>query len=352
VEIMRRLLTLIFLAAVAVPAAAQENPRPPRQPRPPADTDLVRTYRFDVGPGGVWYQVGRRGRLGVVVDLSADPARDSIGARITGVTPGGAADKAGVRTGDIVVRLNGTRLAPSGGGGEDAEASGPGRRLVELASRLHTGDTVHLELRRDGKPVNVTLIAGSSGIEDMARSMTIQALPHGEMRVPLERGYMNLSFSGAPLANLELVKVNPGLGEYFGTSEGVLVVNAPGDSALGLRAGDVILSIGGRKPSDPSHAFRILGTYDPGETVTFELMRMKRRINVSGKMPERAVWRAHPNALEFDEFFPPAWEHGDLLRGWSGQTPLMLRLPELQLLKELPQRLIKLQPARHHAVST
>jgi hypothetical protein len=351
VEIMRRLLTLVFLAAVAVPAAAQETPRPPRQPRPPADTDVVRTYRFDVGPDGVWYQGGRRGRLGVVVDLGADPARDSIGARIAGVTPGGAADKAGVRTGDIVVRLNDSRLAQSGGASENAEASTPGRRLVELASRLHTGDTVHLELRRAGKPVNVTLIAGSSGIEDLARSMTIRALPRGEMRVPLERGYMNFSFSGAPLANLELVKVNPGLGEYFGTSEGVLVVNAPGDSTLGLRSGDVILSIGGRKPNDPSHAFRILGTYDPGETVTFEVMRMKRRISVTGKMPERGVWRAHPDALEFDQFFPPAWEHGDLLRGWSGEVPLM-RLPELQLLRELPQRLIKIQPARQKTIST
>ena len=107
---MRRLLTLLFLAAVAVPAAAQETPRPPRaprEPRPPRDTTVARTYRYQFGPEGVVYQVGRRGRLGVVVDLSADPARDTIGARITAVTPGGAADKAGVRTGDIVVRLDG-----------------------------------------------------------------------------------------------------------------------------------------------------------------------------------------------------------------------------------------------------
>ena len=354
---MRRLLTLVFLAAVAVPATAQESPRPPRQPRPPRDTAVTRTYRLDVGPEGIVYQVGRRGRLGVVVDLSADPARDSIGARITAVTPGGAADKAGVHTGDIVVQINSTRLAGAGGAdqenqAEDNDASRPGRRLVELASRLHTGDSVRLELRRDGRPINVTLVAGESGMEGMARGLALQSLPR-KMAMPFEGGAMNFMFEGAPLANLELVKVNPGLGEYFGTSEGILVVDAAaGDSALGLRAGDVILSIGGRKPNSPSHAFRILGTYDPGETVSFELMRMKRHVSLSGKMPERRAWRAMPNSFEFDQLMQPGWEHMDLLRGWPGaDLPQLLRMPEMQLLKELPQQMIRIQKT-HRTVET
>ena len=341
---MRRLLTLIFLAAVAVPAAAQEPPRPPRQP---ADTGEVRAYRFNVGPEDLVLTTGRRGRLGVVVNLLAEPATDSIGARIGGVTPDGPADKAGVRAGDIVVRLNGARLAR--GSGDEDDASAPGRRLVELASRLHTGDTVHIELRRDGKPVNVTLLAGPSGVEDLVRSFSLRAMPQ-PARVPFGRGEMELSFDASPLANLELVKVNPGLGEYFGTPEGVLVVSTPGDSTLGLRAGDVILSIGGRKPNNPSHVFRILGTYDSGETVAFELMRMKHRISVTGKMPASRGWRAMPNAFEFD-LTPQGWDHPDL-RGWSDQSPLMLQLPELQILKALPQPPIRLRPAKQLTVST
>jgi len=350
---MRRFLTLVFLAAVAVPAAAQEAPRPPRQARPPRDSAVARAYRLEVAPGEFMYQVGRRGRLGVVVDLGADPARDSIGALISGVTPGSAADKAGVHTGDFVVKFNDTRLARTGGGGDDDADASPGNRLVELASRLHTGDSVRLELRRDGRPVTVTVVAGESGMEGMVRSLTMQALPR-KMAVPFEGGAMSLMFDGAPLANLELVKVNPGLGEYFGTSEGILVVDAPArDSALGLRAGDVILSIGGRKPNSPSHAFRILGTYDAGETVSFDVMRNKRHVSVSGKIPERHAWRVTPNSFEdFDELVVPGWEHMDQLRGWSGmELPRLRWEPEMQLLKELPQQLIKLQP-KHRAVST
>ncbi len=352
---MRRLLTLLFLVAVAVPAAAQDTPKPPRPPRarPPRDTTIERGFRYEVGPEGIAYQVlGRHGRLGVVVDLSADPSRDTVGALITAVTPGTPADKAGVQTGDIVVLMNGTRLAAADTSDHlDEDASRPGRRLVEMASKLHTGDTVRLELKRAGRPVSLTLVAGASGWDDIMRTYKMRVPSTRELSVPFEGGGMNFVFSGAPLANLELVKVNPGLADYFGTSEGVLVVNAPGDSSLGIRAGDVILSIGGRKPNSPSHAFRILGTYDPGESVPFEVMRMKRRISVTGKMPAESGWRARHNSFNWDGVVLPGFDM-KLLRDWPGtELPHLLEEPRMQILKNPPQQMIIVAP-RHRTVAT
>jgi S1-C subfamily serine protease len=92
--------------------------------------------------------------------------------------------------------------------------------------------------------------------------------------------------AGGPMG-LDLVEMNPGLGEYFGTSEGLLVTETPRDSTIPLRAGDVILTIDGRKPTSEAHARRILASYAPGETVKVEVMRKKSRQTVSWTVPER-----------------------------------------------------------------
>jgi len=103
---------------------------------------------------------------------------------------------------------------------------------------------------------------------------------------------VNFEFFGSPWGDLDLVSLNPDLGEYFGTKEGILVVRAPADSSLPLRAGDVILSVGGRKPASPSHAMRILRSYEAGETVSIDIMRKQKRTTVAWKVPEPEERRA------------------------------------------------------------
>jgi S1-C subfamily serine protease len=93
--------------------------------------------------------------------------------------------------------------------------------------------------------------------------------------------------------DFELVTLNPDLGEYFGTKEGLLVVKAPEDSSLLLKSGDVILAIGGRKPTSPSHAMRILRSYDAGETVAIDIMRRQKRLALSWTVPARDKRQLH-----------------------------------------------------------
>ncbi|MDP3773463.1 MAG: PDZ domain-containing protein [Gemmatimonadales bacterium] len=303
----RLLLTATFLAAVAVPAAAQDSARVRERER--EREDRVRTFMYSIGPGEFSRMSFRRERLGVLVDLTADPARDSVGARVAGVTPGGPADRAGVRTGDLIVRLNGARLAAlrSDRRDDEMDQSRPGLRLIELASRLDGGDSVRLELRRDGRTQTVSFVVSESGFDRITELSGNQlrrfAVPFPpEIAVPggPENRMRVMAFGGEGLADLELVRVGPGLSEYFGTSEGLLVVDVGTDSTLGLRAGDVILSIGGRRPTSPSHAMRILGTYDANEAVSFEVMRQKRRVSVNGRMPRQSEqrWRIRSNRFE------------------------------------------------------
>src|SRR5436309_6518197 len=250
-----------LLAALPAALVAQGTPRTPRPTRAP------RAFVF---------ADDNRGRIGVVVNPRPDSEADKLGARLEGVRPGGPAAKAGLRVGDIITKFNGTQLA--GLKAEDEEESGPGTKLVQLARKLEPGDTVSIEYRRGSDAKKATLVA-----EDLGWAPNIRVMP-GMPGMP-DMQHFEFSF-GMPWGDLELVGLNPDLGEYFGTKEGLLVVKAPADSSLPVKGGDVILSISGRKPSSPSHAMRILRSYEAGETVTVEVMRKQKRTTIAWKVPE------------------------------------------------------------------
>lgn len=267
---------LLTIAAVSltlpVAVASQETPAPrPRRENRGVVIDL------------------NRGRIGVVVNTAADSATDRYGARIEAVTPGGPAEKAGLKAGDIITRFNGTSL-----GGlvpVNNDDSGPGLKLVDLAHDLEPGDTVKLAYRRGSATRTATLVAKDLGgyvwASPLVRPPSVEVRPRVQIGdiSPLMRSGFSFCFGDA-WCSLELVTLNEGLGEYFGTKEGILVVKAPADSTLPLRSGDVILAIGDRKPTSPSHAMRILRSYVAGETVTIEVMRHQHRMTVSWKVPE------------------------------------------------------------------
>lgn len=246
------------------------------------DQDL-RVFAFGAG----------RGRIGVMVNSRADKARDKIGAEVESVVPDGPADKAGLEAGDIITKFNGTALA--GVKADDEDASGPGMKLVELARKLDPGDKVEIEYRRGAENRKATLEAEDMGNSFSFRMPDMEGLQRGmnEFRV-MPRG-LNFEFFGTGRwGGLELVSLNPDLGEYFGAKAGLLVVSVAEGSELSLKPGDVILSIAGRTPKTPSHAMRILGSYEQGETIELAIMRKQRRETISMTVPDspgEPVWR-------------------------------------------------------------
>ncbi|HEX7082421.1 MAG TPA: PDZ domain-containing protein [Gammaproteobacteria bacterium] len=103
--------------------------------------------------------------------------------------------------------------------------------------------------------------------------------------------------SAEPWASLELAPLSPELGRYFGTDEGVLVVRAD-DDVLGLRDGDVILDIGGRTPTSPEHAKKILASYAPGETLRLTIMRDRQRQMLESRLPPEPAGEDGPEDRE------------------------------------------------------
>ena len=336
-------LTFSLISATAVAAEAQDSVRTRARSSEP------RTFIYQLGPEDMRIDM-RRGRLGITVDLRADAARDSVGARVSGVTPGGPADHAGVQTGDIITRLNGTRLAVAENrGDDDMDRSRPGMRLINLASRLEAGDTVRLDIRRDSRSLTLTFAADRTDMDQLVERMRIPGPDAGVMMAPFRapfmmggdapHGQVHVTVSVGGLGDLELVTVTPQLAEGLGISEGVLVVSIDSSSTLGLRAGDVITAIAGRRPTSPAHAMRILGSYDAGESVAFDVMRQRRRTTVTGRIPEerRGDWRVRPNS--FFEHRMPDMPEMQNLPDMQRMREMMRDLPQLRELREMPKML-------------
>jgi S1-C subfamily serine protease len=246
--------------------------------------------------------MSRRARLGIKVNLQARTT-DSIGAYVDAVTPSGPAAQAGIRSGDLITKLDGKSVL-SGGSAEGApgneNASLPGLRLIELAARLEPNDTVPIEYRRGSNRHTVQVVTADE--PDIAY-MTGPARPmvRFQGRVGNDDPMMPAAdfFERAdgpadhwdvlvrsPLASLELAPLNSDLGQYFGASEGVLVISAPPDSALGLKGGDVVLAVDGRRPAGPSHLLRILRSYESGESFKLDILRNHKRDTVTARLGE------------------------------------------------------------------
>ena len=239
---------------------------------------------------GFMFAMGGRPRIGVMIDARADSSSDKIGARIKDVTPDGPADKAGLKAGDIVTSFNGTALG--GAKSDDEDESGPGQKLIELARKLDAGDTVTVQYRRGTETRTARIIAEDMKMSSRMWMPDMHDFPRMRMPDWSDDGDLHV-FMNSGLPDLDLVDLNPDLGEYFGTKTGVLVVRTPSDSTLPLKAGDVILKIDGREPKSVSQAERILRSYDSGETAKLEVMRKQKRVTVSWAVPERKTSEWH-----------------------------------------------------------
>jgi membrane-associated protease RseP (regulator of RpoE activity) len=87
-------------------------------------------------------------------------------------------------------------------------------------------------------------------------------------------------FGMRAVGGAELTELNPGLGEYFGTDSGVLVVRVPDDTPAdraGLQAGDVIVKANGTAVASVSELRRAIGRAGQRSTIQIEILRKKVR---------------------------------------------------------------------------
>ncbi len=242
----------------------------------------------------------RQNKAMLGINLESDEiGADGVG--VAGVSSGGPAAKAGLQAGDVLVEIDGNSLK-----GDDAESAIG--KLIGFMKDVEPGQKVTVDYLRAGKPYSVVIettefklsnfafnfdfsdLAGS--LEALGDSESFEFLvPDGVIAPHLRKGTRQFfAFGGhrlhGALGDMEMVSLTPELGEYFGTKKGLLVVRAPESEDIDLRDGDVILKIGDREPSSPGQLFRIIGSYESGDTVELQVMRKKKKRKLEITLPE------------------------------------------------------------------
>lgn len=225
--------------------------------------------------------------LGITI-RDRDTGQPVEGVEVSGVTPGGAAGEAGLRAGDVITSINGTSL------GADSAASA-NARLLEIMSGVEAGDVLEIEYLRNGTSGRVALEPRSADPRffgfrgpgsDFPVPMPPDAVAVAGVPPAVGNRFVFITEAGG-LGDMEMVTLTKGLGRYFGTDEGLLVVRAPEDAdTYKLEDGDVILNIDGREPKSVSHAVRILGSYQAGESLTIRIMRDRRARTLEIDLPD------------------------------------------------------------------
>ncbi|HKE26478.1 MAG TPA: Do family serine endopeptidase [Bryobacteraceae bacterium] len=202
-----------------------------------------------------------RGGVGVQLSLTNDPQTPALlksvgateGAFVQNVTPGGPADKGGLKDGDVIVAINGRPVHD-------------GDQLIGIVTMTPIGNSLDFTVLREGKRVSCKVTVG-----DLAqifpdrfggRSESAEAKPEGTA----------VSF-GMSIQNLtDAQRQTLGLKE----KGGVQVVDVDSNSFaedVGLARNDVILSINQKPVNSLEDVKRIQATLKPGDAVAFHVLR-------------------------------------------------------------------------------
>jgi S1-C subfamily serine protease len=227
--------------------------------------ELSMALSEEVGP---FLRRFRWGRSPAVLGINIDACSDiDDGVKVMSVSPGGPAERAGLQAGDVLVSIDDVPLK-----GDDEHT--PRAKLLRHLRNVEPGQRVKVQYRRGDKTASADIVTEAL---DRGGFPAFPGLPAPHMLCGPYAGAFGLA---------QLAPLTPQLGRYFGTEEGLLVVRAPKDGRLKLEDGDVILDIDGRKPQSPAHAFRILGSYQSGERVKINVLRMKKRVTLDVAVPE------------------------------------------------------------------
>ncbi|HET9269286.1 MAG TPA: trypsin-like peptidase domain-containing protein [Vicinamibacterales bacterium] len=202
-----------------------------------------------------------RGRIGVEIGQIPRNAVDEFGlknregALVSAVSPGGAADKAGMEPGDVIIAYNGRPVKNS-------------NELVSAVTATRPGTSVPVRIVRDGKEQTINVTVDELDLEaeqgaQQSRSRGGRGGPEPETTAGFGLTLDNITPDIARQLRLE-------------SSRGAVVVDVDPNSPAarsGIGEGDVILRVGRLPVANAAEAQRELAKVPSGGTVGLRVLR-------------------------------------------------------------------------------
>ena len=223
----------------------------------------------------------------------------SEGVLVNRVVPDSPADRAGIRKGDVIVRVN-SRLVNTPD------------ELSRIVRAGHVGDPVAIRIVRDGNQQTLTARLAARPEEDSEAPEARESRRSHE--TPDPDFDFDFDFDGGPGSDGESFEIpgdgfamlgmgrgrlgvriqslNTGLGDYFGVKDGkgVLVVDVLKDTPAeraGLKSGDVITRVGDRDVNDADDLIRAIRSSEGKVTIGVVRHNTRRTIEAELKPAPR-----------------------------------------------------------------
>jgi serine protease Do len=249
------------------PIVALQTPAPPMPPGPRARAVVTR-----IASKRGWLGVG----LGELTSerVSALKVPTNKGVEITHIAENSPAAKAGLKEHDVVLEVNGQRVQ------DDDD-------FARMISESAPGAKVSLQIWRSGATQTVNATLGSYPVAVWAIPEVMPPM------TPFPPDTFESMMGQTPRIGIEGEALDGQLADFFGVKEGVLVrsvkENSPAAKA-GLKAGDVIVKVGGTPVASPRELSGVMRAMH--KTAAFTVVRNHKEITLNLEIAEERKWSA------------------------------------------------------------
>lgn len=214
--------------------------------------------------------------------------REARGVGVTQVVKGSAAEKAGLKKDDVILRFDGEQVTNV-------------RKLNRLVGEASADQTVKLTISRGGSEQEVSAtLSKRTGMTGLMGSTIRDQVMRG-----MEKGWPQIStgdgqfvfFGGNRRIGVSTQPLTKQLADYFGVRDGGVLItsvveNGPAAKA-GLKAGDVIIAIDGEKVDSSGDIVRVINKKKDGDiTLTIVSNHNTRTVTLTPeKNPDRPMIR-------------------------------------------------------------